>query len=43
MSSDNPADLHMLNVIVRDMAASLDFYQRLGIAIPGRQLATTCS
>ena len=25
----------MLNVIVRDMAASLDFYQRLGIAIPG--------
>jgi len=33
----------MLNVIVRDMAASLDFYQRLGIAIPGRQLATTCS
>ena len=35
VSSDNPADLHMLNVIVRDMAASLDFYQRLGIAIPG--------
>ena len=28
----------MLNVIVRDMAASLDFYQRLGIAIP-RQAA----
>lgn len=25
----------MLNVIVRDMAASPDFYQRLGIAIPG--------
>ena len=25
----------MLNVIVRAMAASLDFYQRLGIAIPG--------
>jgi len=25
----------MLNVIVRDMAASLDFYQRLGITIPG--------
>ena len=24
----------MLNVIVRDMAASLDFYQRLGIAVP---------
>jgi catechol 2,3-dioxygenase-like lactoylglutathione lyase family enzyme len=35
VSSDNPADLHMLNVIVRDMAASLDFYRRLGIAIPG--------
>jgi hypothetical protein len=25
----------MLNVIVRDMAASLDFYQRLGIAVLG--------
>ena len=25
----------MLNVIVRDMAASLDFYRRLGIAVPG--------
>ena len=25
----------MLNVIVADMAASLDFCQRLGIAIPG--------
>jgi catechol 2,3-dioxygenase-like lactoylglutathione lyase family enzyme len=24
----------MLNVIVRDMAASLDFYQRLGITLP---------
>lgn len=24
----------MLNVIVRDMAASLHFYQRLGIAVP---------
>jgi catechol 2,3-dioxygenase-like lactoylglutathione lyase family enzyme len=35
VSSDNPADLHMLNVVVRDMAASLDFYQRLGIAVPG--------
>ena len=35
VSSDNPADLHMLNVIVADMSASLDFYQRLGIAIPG--------
>src|SRR5690348_1534937 len=35
VSSDNPPDLHMLNVIVRDMAASLDFYQRLGTAVPG--------
>src|SRR2546423_1121615 len=34
VSSDNLPDLHMLNVIVRDMAASLDFYQRLGITIP---------
>jgi len=25
----------MLNVIVADMAATLDFYQRLGIAVPG--------
>ena len=25
----------MLNVIVRDLAASLDFCQRLGIAVPG--------
>jgi hypothetical protein len=24
----------MLNVVVRDMAASLDFYRRLGIAVP---------
>jgi hypothetical protein len=34
VSSDNPPDLHMLNVVVRDMAASLDFYWRLGIAGP---------
>jgi uncharacterized glyoxalase superfamily protein PhnB len=34
VSSDNPPDLHMLNVIVADMAATLDFYQRLGIAVP---------
>jgi catechol 2,3-dioxygenase-like lactoylglutathione lyase family enzyme len=24
----------MLNVVVRDIAASLDFYRRLGIAVP---------
>ena len=34
MSSDSPPNLHMLNVVVRDMAASLDFYRRLGIAVP---------
>jgi catechol 2,3-dioxygenase-like lactoylglutathione lyase family enzyme len=34
VSSDNLPDLHMLNVIVADMAASLDFYRRLGIAVP---------
>jgi catechol 2,3-dioxygenase-like lactoylglutathione lyase family enzyme len=33
--SDDRPDLHMLNVVVRDMAASLDFYRRLGIAVPG--------
>jgi hypothetical protein len=36
VSSGNPAGLHMLRVIVADMAASLDFCQRLGIAIPGQ-------
>jgi hypothetical protein len=25
----------MLNVVVRDMAVSLDFYRRLGTAVPG--------
>jgi hypothetical protein len=34
VSSDGPVDLHMLNVLVGDMAASLDFYRRLGIAVP---------
>jgi uncharacterized glyoxalase superfamily protein PhnB len=34
MSSDSPPDLHMLNVVVGDMVASLDFYRRLGIAVP---------
>ncbi len=27
-------DLHMLNVVVGDMAATLDFYRRLGVAVP---------
>jgi catechol 2,3-dioxygenase-like lactoylglutathione lyase family enzyme len=31
---DSAPDLHMLNVIVADMAASLDFYRRL-VAVPG--------
>jgi uncharacterized glyoxalase superfamily protein PhnB len=30
--TDRAPDLHMLNVVVADMAASLDFYRRLGIA-----------
>jgi uncharacterized glyoxalase superfamily protein PhnB len=29
-----PPDLHMLNVVVADMAASLEFYRRLGVAVP---------
>ena len=32
--SENTPDLHMLNVVVGDMPASLDFYRRLGIAVP---------
>jgi uncharacterized glyoxalase superfamily protein PhnB len=35
VSSDSRPDLHMLNVVVRDMAASMEFYRRLGIAVPG--------
>jgi catechol 2,3-dioxygenase-like lactoylglutathione lyase family enzyme len=27
-------DLHMLNLVVTDMAASVDFYRRLGVAAP---------
>ncbi len=29
----------MLNVVVADMPASLDFYRRLGIAVPGGEVA----
>lgn len=29
--SDAPPDLHMLNVVVDDMAASIDFYRRVGV------------
>ena len=32
--SDRPPDLHMLNLVVGDMSASLDFFRRLGIAVP---------
>ena len=32
--SESAPDLHMLNVIVGDMSASLDFYRRLGVAVP---------
>lgn len=33
-------DLHMLNVVVGDMAATLGFYRRLGVAVPGPDEAT---
>jgi uncharacterized glyoxalase superfamily protein PhnB len=32
--SDSAPDLHMVNLVVNDMTASLDFYRRLGIAVP---------
>jgi uncharacterized glyoxalase superfamily protein PhnB len=31
----------MLNVVVADMSASLDFYRRLGVAVPGGESATS--
>jgi catechol 2,3-dioxygenase-like lactoylglutathione lyase family enzyme len=31
--SEGP-DLHMINVVVADMAASVEFYRRLGVAVP---------
>jgi hypothetical protein len=37
--SDSAPDLHMLSVVVGDMPASLDFYHRLGIAVPGGEVA----
>lgn len=33
--SESAPDLHMLNVIVGDMSASLDFYRRLGVVVTG--------
>jgi hypothetical protein len=43
--SDNAADLHMLNVVVSDMEASLDFYRRLGSPCPLARTrpTSTCS
>lgn len=32
--SGSPPDLHMLNLVVDDMQASLDFYRRLGVVVP---------
>ena len=32
--SESTPDLHMLNVVVRDMVSSLAFYARLGVAVP---------
>jgi catechol 2,3-dioxygenase-like lactoylglutathione lyase family enzyme len=32
--SDSPPDLHMVNLVVGDMPASLDFYRRLGVTVP---------
>ncbi len=32
--ADNRPDLRMMNLIVRDMAASVDFYRRLGVSVP---------
>jgi catechol 2,3-dioxygenase-like lactoylglutathione lyase family enzyme len=32
--SERPADLHMLNLVVGDMTATLDFYRRLGVPVP---------
>jgi hypothetical protein len=31
---DNRPDLHMLNLVVSNMAASLEFYRRLGVIPP---------
>jgi uncharacterized glyoxalase superfamily protein PhnB len=39
MNAEGP-DLHMLNVVVGDMAASLDFYARLGVAVPAGEVAS---
>ncbi len=33
--SESPPDLHMLNVMVADIAASLDFFRRLAVTVSG--------
>jgi len=37
--SDSAPDLRMPNVVVGDMPAGLEFYRRLGIAVPGGEVA----
>lgn len=37
--TESPSDLHMLNLVVADMRASLDFYRRLGVAVPHGEAA----
>jgi len=39
--SHNAPDLHMLNLVVADMAASLDFFRRLRIPVPAGEDATS--
>lgn len=34
MSDSHRPDLHMLNIVVAGMSASLDFYRRLGVPVP---------
>jgi uncharacterized glyoxalase superfamily protein PhnB len=38
--SESPPYLNMLNVVVGDMSASLDFYRLLGVAVPDGSDAT---
>jgi catechol 2,3-dioxygenase-like lactoylglutathione lyase family enzyme len=37
--SDASPDLHMLNVVVADMAATVEFYRRLGVVTPGADVS----
>ncbi len=41
--SDSTPDLHMLNVVVGDMAASLDFSHRLGSPFLTARLRPACT